>query len=222
LTERGLHTLDEEAECLLSELGVGFSTFKLNESLGEVLQLMCDLTVALDHHVRGGVRPPEMSDIILQRNAVQNKLLWMKPLKEDPPDCLDTLDNIIRINANIFSDMVLFPLSPATGIKPRLAAELRRCLKSPVLDIEDYGPPSSIFLWVLTLGGIAASFTRHRGWYVEKIAEHYGHLLCDLPTMVERMFAFLWWKDVCDEPAKLLWTQALEVYNEEQAASAEY
>jgi hypothetical protein len=222
LTERGLHTLDEEAECLLSELGVGFSTFKFNESLGEVLQLMCDLIVALDHHVRGGMRPPEMSDIILQRNAVQNKLLWMKPLKADPPDCLDTLDNIIRINANIFSDMVLFPLSPATGIKPRLAAELRRCLKSPVLDIEDYGPPSSIFLWVLTLGGIAASFTRHRGWYVEKIAEHYGHLLCDLPTMVGRMSAFLWWKDVCDEPAKLLWTQALEVYNEEQAASAEY
>jgi hypothetical protein len=222
LTERGIHMLDAEAEQMLSRLGQGFRSFKLDQNLDQVLNLMCDLVVALVHNVRGGICSPEIADIILQRNAVQNKLLWTKPSKNDTAGTLEMLDNIIRIVANIFSDMVLFPLSPATGIKPRLAAELRRCLKSPVLDIEDYGPPSSIFLWVLTLGGVAASFTRHRGWYVESLAEHYGHLLCDPATLLERMSAFLWWADVCDQPARLLWTQALEVYDEEKAALAEY
>lgn len=220
LGESGLHTLDAEAEAQLLELGSGFALLKLNQTLLEVLQLMCDVTVALDHHVRQGTCPPNVSDIVLQRNAVQNKLLWLQPVKDDPLTSLDTVGNIVRIAANIFSDMVLFPLSPATGIKPRLAAELRRCLRYSIHDIEDDDPTTDAFLWSLTLGGIAAAFTRHRGWYVEQLAESYGHVLREPNDMLQRMGRFLWWGDVCDQPAKLLWTQALEVFNEENAASA--
>ncbi len=204
---------------MLLHLGSGFAQFDLEPNLGKVLYLMCDLITALDHHVRGGRCPPEMSDIVLQSNAVQNKLLWMRPSKDDMSG---NLDNNVRIVANIFSDMVLFPLDPATRVKPRLSAELRRSLKSPILDIEEYGPPSSIFLWILTLGGIAAAFTRHRGWYVEALAEYYGHLLSNHISLIKRVSAFLWWADVCDQPAKLLWTQALDVYEEEKAAANEY
>lgn len=224
LTESGLHTLDAEAETQLLQLGSGFALVELNQNLLEILQLMCDATVALDHHVRQGMCPPNMSDIVLQRNAVQNKLLWLLPVKDDPLTSLDTVNNIIRVAANIFSDMVLFPLSPATGIKPRLAAELRRCLRYPIPDVENYGPPTDVFLWILTLGGIAAAFTRHRGWYIEQLAEGYGRMVCESDDMLERMGRFLWWSDVCDQPARLLWTQALEVFDEENAAcaSAEY
>ncbi|KIW23622.1 uncharacterized protein PV07_11808 [Cladophialophora immunda] len=217
LVDAGLHVLDADAQRLLSQLGAGFDPFKLDKDLRNILQLMCDLVVALDHHVRRGDHPPQLSDIVLQRNAVQNKLLWLKPSPTDDRGGEDTLASMTRLAANIFSDMVLFPLSPATGIKPRLAGELRRCLRArPVLDIEEYGPPSGVFSWVLTLGGIAASFTRHRGWYIEKLAEHYGESLGDADAMLARMAPFLWWADVCDRPAKLLWAQSHEVYKEEQ------
>ncbi|EXJ75487.1 uncharacterized protein A1O5_02183 [Cladophialophora psammophila CBS 110553] len=222
LVDAGLHTLDASAERLSSQLGSGFNSFKVDKDLRRVLQLMCDLTVALDHHVRGGIYAPELSDIVLQRNAVQNKLLWFQPPMNDDLGKVDTFNNITHIAANIYSDMVLFPLNPATGIKPRLAGELRRCLKAPILDIEEYGPPSDMFLWVLTVGGIAASFTRHRGWYIEKIAEYYGELLCDIDAMLERMAPFLWWANVCNQPARLLWEQSREVYHEEKSLSAQY
>ncbi|KIY03684.1 uncharacterized protein Z520_00375 [Fonsecaea multimorphosa CBS 102226] len=220
LVEAGLHALDASAERLFLLLGTGFDLFKLDKDLRRVLGLMCDLIVALDHHVRREDHPPELSDIVLQRNAVQNKLLWLKPSTNDELSRENRLNNMTRIAATIFSDMVLFPLSPVTRIKPRLAGELRQCLRFPILDIEEYGPPSGFFLWVLTMGGIAASFTRHRGWYIEKMAEYYsGELLCGSETMLERMASFLWWADVCDQPAKLLWAQSREVYNEERGLS---
>ncbi|OAG40682.1 hypothetical protein AYO21_05178 [Fonsecaea monophora] len=234
LVDAGLHSLDARAEHLVSQLGTGFGPFKLDDDLRVVLQLMCDLVVALDHHVRKGSHPPEWSDIILQRNAVQNKLLWLKPSTHEEFVKAGTLNNITRLAANIFSDMVLFPLSPATGIKPRLAGELRRCLRTlPILDIEEYGPPSEFFLWVLTLGGIAASFTRHRGWYIEKLAEYYGEVLvlCKSgsgsesgsdDSILKRMRPFLWWADVCDRPARLLWAQSRDVYDEERSLEGEY
>ncbi|OAP63148.1 hypothetical protein AYL99_02375 [Fonsecaea erecta] len=79
IVDAGQHTLDVGAKLLLVQLGTGFDTFKLDEDLHRVLHLVCDVVVALGHHVRGTDDPPRLSDIVLQRNAVQNQLLWLNP-----------------------------------------------------------------------------------------------------------------------------------------------
>jgi hypothetical protein len=96
------------------------------QQLCEVLYLMCDVTVAVDHYHRGGKHLPRFTDLIPARNAVQHKLLSLGVLTVGPNgESVHTRGEIVRLSALIYSDMVIFPLGPGARVKPRLAGELR-------------------------------------------------------------------------------------------------
>jgi hypothetical protein len=63
----------------------------------------------------------------------------------------------------------------------------------------------SVLFWALTLGGIAAAYTRNRDWYVDRLAD------CLVQSTTKRRTAVsscLWWDVVCEEPALQIWEAA--------------
>lgn len=139
----------------------------------------------------------------------------------------------LRLAMMVYTDMVLYPLPWPVGIKPRLAKHLRSTLTA-ILDL--LGPPSAsspppshpnssrrlsrqipsppqtsrsdFILWLLLMGGIAATFTPHRTWFVEKVDTYADALRCvsfvDFTAVVRR---FMWWECLFDEPAAGLWEE---------------
>ena len=86
--------------------------------------------------------------------------------------------------------------------KKLLANKAKGSISSPLEDM---------FIWVLAMGGIAASFTVHRPWFVkhlrsslrERTADHgSGWTWPEFKKLVSR---FLWWDPVVDSPAMGLW-----------------
>ena len=73
-----------------------------------------------------GGQVPKFRDIIAARNTVQHQLLSLPTSSSGLPRCEECIYDICRFAALIFSDMVLFALPPAAGVKPMLADKLRR------------------------------------------------------------------------------------------------
>jgi hypothetical protein len=131
LLASGKYIVDIEALRLFETLGEGFNFLPQNDlqkNLVKILQSMSEITVALDHNQRGGLYAPRFSDIVAARTATQHRLLSLAPPSSEIPELDECIFNVTRIAAMIYSDMVLFPLPPASGVKPKLADMLRRAL----------------------------------------------------------------------------------------------
>lgn len=162
----GKHIPGVQAMKLMKLLGSAFQPLARLDcfrQLCEILYLICDVTVALDNYHRGGKHLPRFTDLIPARNAAQHKLLSLGMLTEEPKGrSVHICGEIVRLSALIFSDMVIFPLGPGARGKPRLAGELRELLDA-LFEQEQSVMEESLLLWALTLGGIAAAYTKIGG-----------------------------------------------------------
>jgi len=210
LVMTGRHLLDPIAIEFDSKLGRGFRYFRSTSTgreLLEILESFCEVTTALDHYARGGPTAPEFIDLIEARNTSQHRLLSQIPLQLDPSDPDMCLHQACRLATLIFSDMVLFPLPSAQGVKPRLAPMLQRVLETCV-QLGYWELNSQVLLWSLVLGAIAASFTPVRIWYVAKFMQQLEVMQIGQWSMLESVLTrFLWWKPVCSEPGRKLWDE---------------
>jgi hypothetical protein len=134
----------------------------------------------------------------------------------------------------IFSDMVLYPLPYSTGIKPRLAVQLRRVLAEEKLwEFWDDGAGEGfggLLVWACVLGAIASGRMGGgvRTWFV-------GRLLRAVVSVVMKSGAngqgqrrvvkgcwdgsreglkevcerWLWWDYVCGPPAFAVWSEVM-------------
>ncbi len=115
--------------------------------------------------------------------------------------------------------MVLFPLPTSTKVKPRLARELRQVVENSehlqrmISQPEDSvpSPLTDLFIWILTMGGIAASFTVHRSFFEIRLRSMIRRRSADQssewtwPAFKMLVSRFLWWDPVVDRPAMGLW-----------------
>lgn len=204
-----------EALSLSQSLGQGFNVLLqdgLQEDLVNVLYSMSELTVALDHNQRGGQHAPRLSDIVSVRTATQHRLLSLTPPSSELPSSDECIYNVTRLATLIYSDMVLFPLPPASTIKPRLAEILRRALDCCTLQ-SCWGLHPSLMLWAVVLGGIAASSIPYRYWYTRRLYSLSTELgLHCWEAAKQTLSSFLWWDYVCDPPAKKLWYESHRQY----------
>lgn len=208
LVVSGKHLLDRRAIEHDSELGIGLRYFRSNPTGAElllILQSFSEATNALDHFVRGGPTAPELVDLIEARNTSQHRLLSQTPVRVDLSDAESCVLQATRLATLIFSDMVLFPLPPTQGVKPRLARKLIVILEACDLP-HCWDLYEQVLVWALTLGAIAASFTPERTWYVEQLRHRLSVLSIDeLPELESICSKFLWWRPVCSEPVQALW-----------------
>lgn len=120
-----------EALRLSQTLGQGFNILLQHgsqEDLVKVLHSMSGLTVALDHNQRAGRHALQLSNIVSVRTATQHRLLLLTPPLSELPTSDEGIYNETRLATLIYSDMVLFPLPPASTLKPRVADMLGRAL----------------------------------------------------------------------------------------------
>ena len=191
-------------------IGAGFRVLtrgKRQKCLAEVLNFMCEITVALDNYQCGG-RVPKLFDIIAARNTVQHQLLSIPASPSRLPGPDECIYDTCRFAALIYSDMVLFALPPAAGVKPRLANKLRRALDCCTMQL-CWDSHSHLLLWAVVLGGIASWSTPNRLWFVSQVQALSTRLAFDCWESCKNILStYLWWDPVCDQPAIKLWEES--------------
>ena len=210
LVSSGKHTPDSIAVAVESVLGTSFEflhTSPAGKYLCEVLEMMCDLTIGLDQHTRGGAGAPDMVDLVSARNSVQHHLLSVDTLGMEGGVEDLMITEVCRTSALIFSDMVLFPLPATQKMKPTLASRLKGLLVDWTAEC-----PSEAHLrtltWATMLGSIASTFTVEHDWFLQQLSLHLSTLvILDWPNLKRLCSTFLWWPPVCDPPGKVVWSE---------------
>ncbi|KIW29255.1 uncharacterized protein PV07_05080 [Cladophialophora immunda] len=219
IVSSGRHVLDAKATLLSEKLGGGFHSIddSLTTGVREAVVKGVEATVALDHYHRHENSQPCLVDVMLAANEAHRSFLELDPREGLGLEQL--VNNCCRLGSLIYSDMVLFPMPSCTKIKPRLARELRQLLEEfqdLKIVTEDFKHPvSDMVLWVLVMGGIAASFTEHRRWFQDRLRTRLRRTKSDASfssgTWAEfkrHVSKFLWWDPVVDRPAMELWNEA--------------
>ena len=196
---------DDTAVAMSSILGSGFEVLHSDlagETLCEILEEMCELTVALDQHTRTAQGAPDMVELTTSRNSVQHQLLSLDLTNtEGSPNEL-VIAEICRIGALIFSEMVLFPLPATQRVKPVLAARLKSLLVSWNVECPSEAQ-LRVLAWVTMLGCIASTFAAEHDWFLQQLSIHLSTLVVrDWPKLRRLCSTFLWWPPVCDSPGK--------------------
>jgi hypothetical protein len=177
--------------------------------MGRVIQSMVDLTIDIDCHCRGTNPIKNFTTFIDRRNSVQHRLMSLpsgEELLEEEVTSICLYESI-RHAAFIYSAAVTFPLPALSGHFHRLVSILQPLLESSKFDPCWRHCPKTL-MWILVLGGIAASDTRERGWFVRNIKIIAKVLkVASWVQVVEVMEGFLWWDSACDAGGQILWAE---------------
>lgn len=204
------YTPDDTAVAMASILGSGFEllhTHLAGEMLCETLEQMCELTIALDQHTRGGQGAPDMVELTTTRNCVQHQLLLFDFASMDASSEELTIAEVCRISALIFSDMVLFPLPATQKVKPMLAVRLKSLLARCAIKCPSQAQLRTL-AWATMLGCIASTFAVEHDWFLRQLSIHLSTLsIMDWPKLRQLCSTFLWWPSVCDPPGRVVWSE---------------
>jgi hypothetical protein len=199
---------------MVTKLGSGLQYMRqvadCNELL-DVLDSVCEVTAALDHHVRGGPGAPELEDLMEIRNSTHHRLLCSLP---DPPD-LSTADlcvlQAVRLAILIYNDMVIFPIPAVQGQKRRQASQLRQVIEE-ILLLQAWKSHQKLVVWALVLGAIASTHTTDRDWYIRHLLQETVFMQCNQEEALERLCShFLWWQPVCGKPLHIIWQEMVSM-----------
>jgi len=202
--------LDESVRYPLTRLGDSFSElqyFGLSGGMARVLQQMVDMTILIDCHCRGTIPIKDFTPYIDRRNSVQHRLMSLPSGGELLGVTSTCLYESIRHTAFIYSAAVTFPLPALSGHFHKLVAILQPLLESSKSDPCWRHCPTTL-LWILILGGVAASGTKEREWFVRNIATVTKILKIDSWEQVtEVLEGFLWLDSACDAGGRILWAE---------------
>ncbi|KAL4948980.1 hypothetical protein BDW69DRAFT_175378 [Aspergillus filifer] len=202
-----------------------FQHLGLPRSLAEVVCAINTYTALVDHCIQGKMSydPSLLAD---QRNFVHYNFVCLPPapIYQDQnntftsqPRHQDLVYEIFRLATFIYSVGVVLPLPAQSTPIAKLAELLHNTLRSaPYLSLW-YAPQAQpVLLWILMLGGIAATDTPYREWYVQtlwKVVHNnriasYNDLKCYLALIA-------WYPVACDRPGMDLWEDLQNVHNHE-------
>lgn len=153
-----------------------------------------------------------------QRNLTQHTLLSLPPSTDLPTFYSHPMESTTyeacRLAALIFAVGVIFPIPTPNTPLPKLAQQLHSVLQHPTASaLWDFPSTRIPLVWVLILGGIAATNTPQRPFFVETLREtaHRSGLTSyqDVKRMLEMM---LWYDAACDDAGEALWSEAIKHY----------
>ncbi|KAL2785287.1 hypothetical protein BJX66DRAFT_329406 [Aspergillus keveii] len=152
----------------------------------------------------------EMGYIIELRNLIQYRVMSLPAVGEvlDPYLDLPPTYGALRLALMAYTMMVLFPSPLGMDPHPRIAKQLRYELELTSVSLDIWMPMVELLLWVLMLGGISASDTEHRSWYVDQIqwlAPLLG--LTSWDQVKETMSSIVWIDSPCDVEGQALWQE---------------
>lgn len=169
---------------------------------------MAVYTSVLDRHISG--ESPQMDNQTLcdWRNLLQHRVLSL-PARQD--GTISSIQyEVFRICILIYSIGVTFPLpGPAAPFIP-LAKILLSNLQYIDLELISSVIPESqdAFLWVLTMGCIAATGSSERSWFAEKLCSNtFSTGILEWSQYKTRLKKVLWLDLACDMAGRLLWNE---------------
>ncbi|KAK5045752.1 hypothetical protein LTR84_008844 [Exophiala bonariae] len=177
----------------------------------DVIALMRRLNLALDQFHRGGRDTPDFADIIQARNGIQHRIL---SLPQDPKGISPAgtyLYKLCRLCLLIYSNMIVFPLPPSSGVGSRYVTALK------TLVVEEsqkhlFPRKSSDFrllLWAVVLGGISDGSDVHRSWFLRQycwVASDIG--VVSWQQLETHLTSFLWLDFVLNKEAVGFWAES--------------
>ncbi|CEL06808.1 hypothetical protein ASPCAL09980 [Aspergillus calidoustus] len=188
----------------------------LSRSIAEILCAMNTYTNLVDQAQRGHY---DLSLLADQRSIVHYTLLCLPPaaphqtdpnsnISQAPPlQPQDIIYEALRLACLIYSVGIVLPIPPQSSPIMNLAELLRNVLSNPNHPSLWTTPQAQVaLLWILTLGGIAATHTPHRSWYIERLCRVVEHHKIASYEHLSRYLAMLAWYPVaCDTPGMELW-----------------
>jgi hypothetical protein len=217
LVASGKHKLDKTALGLAQQLGSGFRQLYplcLVAEVWKVIEAICEVTVAVDHYHRGGPLAPLIPDIALVRNTLQHRLLSLPAYPLQPPSQANLMYEVCRAAALTYSNIVIFPLPPASGVHTNLVFRLKQLLSLTTLSCPK--AHLHVMLWAITLGGISTSSSSERVWFLSKFAEVSTKLgLYQWSRIQECLSSFLWLDFICEKEGVQLWLEARELIHQD-------
>jgi hypothetical protein len=205
-----MDSLDFESD----ELKDGFGRLRaigFTEELAEVFQAMNTYTSVLEAYHEGLILEPNMCKIIDQRNLIQYRLMSLPSAVQlgDIAISRNSVYEVCRIAGIIFSVGVIFPLPGQSSPLPSLAKQLKQELENSHFNLFQHSPDTvDVLIWILVLGGIAATGPAERIWFTQAISKYigYAHLLqwVDLKRTLKKM---LWLDTACDDAGQQLWEE---------------
>jgi hypothetical protein len=204
--------IDGTPKFLSRKIGKGFQAlvaFGINNNAANVLQSMADITFTIDSHCRGIKPISDLGAFISARNSIQHSLMSLPKGDELEYGEVSSicLYESIRHTAIIYSVAVTFPLPPTTGIFRKLARGLKMIMENSKFDSCWQLCPKAL-LWMLVLGGIAASETVDRTWFVQNLAAVSGALkLSEWEDVAKEVESYLWLASACDSGGRSLWDE---------------
>lgn len=173
-----------------------------------IVQAVRDHLLVLENYMRGMLPNPDLRQLSDRRNLIQHCLMSLRPASGRETARVN-LSEACRLSTIIFSVGVIFPLSGHEAPFPTLAnmlrVELEGCGVLAVLSEPQY---TTILVWILTMGGIAATKTPSRGWFVEKLGTITA--TASIARWLEvktRLQAMLWLSSACDCAGERLWKE---------------
>jgi hypothetical protein len=179
--------------------------------LVEVFQVMKAYTSIVKKYQDGSITEPDLYRICNQRNFVQYRLLSLLPAQNLDQDFRTShpVYEICRLAGLIFGVGVIFPLPAQTAPLPTLVKLLQAELQEPRLESDWWFPDAvGVLIWVLTLGGIAATGLPNRIWFVAtlgRVTARSGLARWrDLKPVLDQI---LWLDSACDFGGQQLWEE---------------
>ena len=186
-------------------------TIGFTAELAEVFQVMKAFTSIVEKYQDGSTTEPDLCRISNQRNFVQHRLLSLLPAVELDQDFRKShpVYEICRLAGLIFGVGVIFPLPVQTTPLPTLVKRLQAELQESSLESDWWFPDAvDILIWVLTLGGIAATGLPNRTWFVAtlgRVSAFSGlSKWRDLKLILGQM---LWLDSACNFGGQQLWEE---------------
>jgi hypothetical protein len=184
----------------------------LSHELVEVFQAMKIYTSVLEVYIDGSLLEPNLIKFCDQRNLIQHQLLSLPSADKISGISLQDKQvyELYRISGIIYSIGVMFPLpdhtTPLTYLSLTLKHHLQVCHLNLYLSLTGL---IDIFLWAITMGGVAATGTHERAWFVKSLKmQAVAAQLSQWSDLKQSLKRILWFDSACDKAGQQLWSEA--------------
>ncbi|KIW11764.1 hypothetical protein PV08_09036 [Exophiala spinifera] len=197
------------SEWLKSLLELSF--LRSGPSMMDVIVLMKHISLALEHFHRGARDAPDFANIIQARTGIQHKLLSLPQDPEGMSPADMYLYKLCRFCLLIYSNMVLFPLPPSSGVGTQLAMALKALLieESQTHVFARDTTELKLLLWAVVLGGISDGSDVDRSWFQDqyrRVASDIG--IGSWQQLETQLTSFLWLDFVLNKEAVGFWAES--------------
>jgi hypothetical protein len=200
--------MDDDAANLFTDLGSGFKYLRFTQVGADFLvaiELLCEVTTALDQYCRAGAGAPDLADLVVARNAAQHALLSVAIRTSAVKDQNSLVQEAYRQAALIYSDMTIFPIAASQELRPRLGKMLKETLQTIGGNwSRDLNRRSLV--WVATMGAFASPSGDDQNWFIQFLRSQITQLgISDWWNLQAICRRFLWWDPVCSVSCEGLW-----------------